>query len=728
MPESHPSEATRFRFSMDDYIAVDGKAYRPVSVDRRGHILRGLEPDGDGPLAEFRHEDLYALHVDGRLTVRPGWLGAGAFQARRRSDAENLADLPETEQHTILWRAEWCDRFLQMEKDLPSMTRSDRAMTLAIPQIHAAVATLEAAWQGQGGRRARAGSKVAVSHPPSPATLRRWLRLYQAAGYNAVGLRENWRRCGNRLPRADGDSHAFALAGARAFLDSRQPTRRMVYDSYLAELEDENRRREEAGGPLLAKVSPRTFNRHISNLDPFQVQCGREGVDAARRKHRITAAGLQVIRPLQRVEIDECNLSLQVLLTAAGAWARLTAEQKRLVERTRAWVTLAIDAATRCIVALRVFADPPSSASAIAAIEMAIFDKTHLGQVASAQSPWNMCGLIEEVVTDSGSAFIARETKTVLTSLGIRSMNPPAKMPEMRARVERVFGTLQGHFVKYFSGQTFENVVIRGDYDAQGNASIDMGELNRTLVRWVVDAYHCSAHEGLAGETPASAWRRLTAKYGVTPPPDARTRRSVFGLSCTRHIQGKGVRVLGIHYQSPELQRLRRSTPEVEVRVDRFDLGEISVKAGDGWLTVKPAVPGLNLHRVTWWEWTATAADLRRRHADAASLGIPVVREALSTIRREGLAAAERAELGSPIIGEEALERAEKDLFLSFAFQDDGTRGADLLEGVPQVADQQQAVHPTPLAPARHGPDPADDPNWKHFQRDQFEIHDEDEE
>ncbi|TWB64234.1 Mu transposase C-terminal domain-containing protein [Nitrospirillum viridazoti] len=728
MPDFHPSDVTRFRFSMDDYVAVDGRAYRPVSADRRGHVLRSLEPDGDGLLEEFRHENLYALHVDGRLTVRPGWLGAEAFQARRRSDAENLADLPEAEQHTILWRAEWCDRYLQMEKDLPSVTRSDRAMALVIPQIHAAVATLEAVWQGQGGRRARAGSTVAVRQPPSPATLRRWLRLYQAAGYNAVGLRENWRRCGNRLPRANGDSHAFALAGTRAFLDSRRPTRRMVYEAYLAELDDENRRREEAGSPPLAKVSPRTFNRHISNLDPFEVQCGREGVDAARRKHRITAAGLQVVRPLQRVEIDECHLSLQVLLSAAGAWTRLTAEQRRLVERTRAWVTLAIDAATRCIMALRVFAEDPSSASAIATIEMALSDKTHLGQVAGAQSRWNMCGLIEEVVADSGSAFISRETKTVLTSLGIRSMNPPAKMPEMRARVERVFGTLQGHFIKYFAGQTFENVVVRGDYDAEGNASIDMEELNRTLVRWVVDAYHCSAHEGLAGETPASAWRRLTARYSVAPPPDARTRRNVFGLSCTRHIQGKGVRILGIHYQSPELQRLRRSTPEVEVRVDRFDLGEISVRAGDGWLTVKPVVPGLNLHRVTWWEWTAATADLRRRHADTANLDISVVREALSAIRGEGLAAARRAELGSPIIDADALERAERTLFETFAFRDDGVPGSDLLEGIDMVAAQRPPRQPASPAPNRNGFGTAEQPPQGGLRGDQFEIHDEDEE
>src|SRR3546814_18591172 len=105
----------------------------------------------------------------------------------------------------------------------------------------------------------------------------------------------------------------------------------------------------------------------------------------------------------------------------------------------------------------------------------------------------------------------------------------------MRGRIERVFGTIHTQLLSWFDGRTFENVVARGDYPAEARASLLVEELNRVLIRYVVDYYHNHPHEGLGGETPRRCWDRLVKKYGVKPPPGPDQKRHVFG------IQAQGV-------------------------------------------------------------------------------------------------------------------------------------------------------------------------------------------
>src|SRR3546814_19169462 len=95
----------------------------------------------------------------------------------------------------------------------------------------------------------------------------------------------------------------------------------------------------------------------------------------------------------------------------------------------------------------------------------------------------------------------------------------------MRGRIEGVFGTIHAQLLSWFDGRTFENVVARGDYPAEARASLLVEELNRVLIRYVVDYYHNHPHEGLGGETPRNCWNRLVGRYGVKPPPPSDRKR-----------------------------------------------------------------------------------------------------------------------------------------------------------------------------------------------------------
>ena len=144
---------------------------------------------------------------------------------------------------------------------------------------------------------------------------------------------------------------------------------------------------------------------------------------------------------------------------------------------------------------------------------MIISDKTRIGRTAGASTPWDQGGIFEQIVMDNGSAFVAEATQLAIRSIRAVPVYPPAGVPSLRGTIESLFSNFQRHFVKYFSGQTFSNPVDKGDYDAEGNACLTVEELNRTLVRYVVDAYHNSPHHGLAGQTPRQAWDTLTAPY-----------------------------------------------------------------------------------------------------------------------------------------------------------------------------------------------------------------------
>lgn len=693
---------TRYRFSATDRVQIDGADHVARSSDRLGYVLAKVD-DADLSVS-YTHAQIRHLHQAGRLKVFQGWYDSRKALLRNHAGTVLLTDLPEAEQKLIHWRVEFCDRFLRLEVNDRSVRRSDESMRKTIKQVLVEIIAFDTAQQG---KRARCGKKVEHRDPPSPRTLRKWLHRYELGGFEPISLRPGTYRCGNRVPRMDGDSYQLVIEYAWKFASSNKPSKKMVFEEYKEAAADANAVRAAEGRPPLQVIKLRAFEKQISRLPPFAVCAGREGYETALRKFALVHRGLDVTRALERVEMDEFKVSLQTIMVEAGIWERLSPEQKALVARTRAWLSLVIDCATKYVLAIRLLAAEPSAASALAATEMAIFDKSELAAAASCLTQWEGHGLFETLSTDGGSAFIATETRSALVDLQIAYENPPAGLPYLRGTVERMFLTIRTRLLAMFPGQTFEHVVARGRYDAEGNACLDLEELNRVLIRWVVDIYHDSPHEGLAGETPRQAWLRLNQLYGVTAPPD-HLRTHVFGIKASRQIGNRGIVFLGLNYQSRELQdlRVRAGNKKVDIRVNRFDLGAISVRVGRDWITVPCAfeeVAGVSVQ-----EWVATAEDLRRRNANTAAMAEETVRQTLAHTRSLADMAIKRAEIGQPVISPEQIEKAEHDLFRAFSFagQTD-VDDEDLLGGDDAMPPAASLPPPAPSVPDEFG-DPDD--------------------
>lgn len=670
-PAAYPTP--RWRLEAHDKVTVDREIdYVPVSDDESGHVLRRV--DNPNLCERFSHDEFETLRREGRVSISRGFYLATKAKLQSPGDVSRITNLSNDQQIKVLWQKSICDGFLRMESE-GAANRSDGSMATAIANI---VAELLATQFANG----RCGSAdVTVKRPPSPRTLRRWLGRYEACGYNAMALIDAYHRCGDRhTTRLGAEEKALMQEFAEKYASSRRPTKASLLRDLHGEIEKRNADRKKGGQRRLVKPSRKAFEHVIDALDPFHVEAGRTSPEAARKKFYIVRGGLDVIRPFERLEFDESKIPLQAILMDAGLWAQLSPEERAEIGRARYWLSVAVDAATRCCVAA-LLVEKLSASTAVATLEMAVNDKSAYAAAAGCSTPWDMCGTLETAAQDSGSQFLSHEYWAANTDLGSEVIFPPAGMPQMRARNERFFRSMNKGLFSRIDGQTFENVVVKGDYDSEARAVLDAAEIGRMIVRWIVDVYHNTPHAGLGGETPRNAWLRLSKAYRVMPPPDVDVSRHIFGVTVERKIGNEGVRILGLRYQSLELQRLRRDArlKPVLVRINPADLGYVSVRTKEGWLTVPCQRPGFDGVSVT--RWLEAERSLRRTNANMAKLSEPIVFQALQDIQEMSDAATKRAGIASPLLASADIDAFERSHFHGFEF----ARGP---EGGPVVLDE----------------------------------------
>ena len=434
-----------------------------------------------------------------------------------------------------------------------------------------------------------------------------------------------------------------------------------------------------SGGDRLACPSVAALSRAVRARGPFAVYAARHGLEAARRKFKPRGEGADARRAGERIELDEWRVKLQVILVALDHWRVLTKAQRKAAKRVRLWLCAAVDAASRCCLGLSL-SFTACTANALAALSMVVRDKTAIARTHGARTPWDMCCNPEEVYTDSGSSFRSDPFRRAVVGLGALQVVLAAGQPTLRGRNERFFRTLHTKTLPWAPGRTFSNPLDKGRYDAEANAAITLPTISSLLVLSVVDLYHNQPHAGLGGETPRSAWKRLTSECKVIPLAGPDQARDVFGTPVEREVGPHGVRVLGVDYSSDELERQWRShhLGKLEVRVDAFDLGNVSVRVPAGWITC--GVRGESDFRgVPLSAWVDARRDLARIHGADAKLAKPVVLRAVREMRALIARDVGRVGLDELRPTTEQIDRLEEDLGIGVTLQN--ASGVDAEEG-----------------------------------------------
>ncbi len=662
-----------FRVNYYDRLSVEGLSYRAVEIT--ASELSFESTDGRRSSLILTPEQFQDLLKLPNTEFTRGYYLPERQRVRENIDVDAISDLPGERGSLTLWRLINVQSFLQLEC-AGRTNRTDKAIARIMPDLAARVAEHEQASQFMC-KKPRAGQSVKLRKPPSPRTLRGWIKRYERSGGDPLSLIPRYSRCGNTEDR-------FCLEGRRimgeafeAYLSQQRKSKKIIYDLCRDLFRRENRQRQDAGLNPLRIPAKRTVERALSKLDPYFTRAHRHGVDQANKDFGLWENGLDVSFPMERIEIDEWKVDLIGLLVERGALDGLTAEELSKIERGRRWLYVAIDCATRCVLGMRLAATP-NTADAIATIADATRDKTDFAIAAGCKSDWPFFGGLVSVVSDQGSAFIDDQFHMAITDAGGGFETPAAGTPQLRGRIERIFRTFGTALMPFLAGRTFSNPKERGDYPSQGIAAISDDALMQMLIVYVVDVYHNLPHEGLKGETPRNCWSRLSKQMGLIPAPSEQTRKRAFGLKHRRTVTGKGVTIYNIDYTCAALRHfhLHSHETEVEAKIDPRDLGWIMVRIGNAWhaaSALQKCFDGVCLE-----DWRSASRELSLKHRHEASIMEDTVAHALRHIQR--LNAAEQDRFGKYLrrLTPQALARAEEDNFLGLTIEASNDQGFDL--------------------------------------------------
>lgn len=656
-----------FRYDPTDIFIIFGTRYRCTHQTDAVCVFDPEDPSG-GASKTLSHKEIGFLRGGNNWRYIPGPGTLERLRKTAKTGIKGLRNAHPDDQDAAIFAFMEC-MALKAFHEAGTVTLTPASLRKHWPQILQEFSAQEAVRNLGGGPR-RGGSKLPQQRRPhSPETLLRLYRKLRKGNYDPSSLLPRYRNQRTDGKKFCAETEDFIRDHIKASINREGLGASEIAQDTRKALIQENQRRAENGERLLGVPSERTIERRIELLDPFEVAVLRHGVDKARMEFATPSGGLDVLYPLERVEIDEWEGDVRTLFKQLGILNELPIDMREQVPSGRRYVYAAIDCATRCMVGLVVCATPNADA-ARRVIGQILKDKTEIARAAGAEGSWEFFGTPHLICTDTGSAFRANMFVVAVNTLGSIMLFPPVKIPELRSRVERLFGTMARQIMPRLPGRTFDSPKTRGDYPSEERTVLSDEDLTRILTIWAVDHYHHQPHGGLpGGQSPASRWRELAAKYDVTEPPDLNTRRVALGYEFERKPSKQGVVLFSNYYNCPELIKYWRTNKgkPVRVRIDPENIGAISVEIEREWFQAI-AVNGETLEGLSLAEWRLAMRELRQRYAGEALATLPQRDRAIEKIKNIVGEACESAGLIDPGYSAEHLEYLEKNLCAGLLF------------------------------------------------------------
>lgn len=170
----------------------------------------------------------------------------------------------------------------------------------------------------------------------------------------------------------------------------------------------------------------------------------------------------------------------------------------------RPWVTLAIDIATRMVTGYYTSLDAPSRLSVALCLTQAVAPKAELLTELACNIPWPAQGKPQSIHVDNGRDFRSRAFRSACAEWGIDLVYRPPGSPHFGGHIERLIGTMMGA-VHLLPGTTQSSIAAKGDYDAEGMATMTLREFDR----WV-----CSGNLPLQQQHSFKSWLHARCQMG----------------------------------------------------------------------------------------------------------------------------------------------------------------------------------------------------------------------
>lgn len=549
-----------------------------ILIDRTPHALKRkidgkywqVEEEKTGRIKEFTIHELQKLYAKGALvfaddnTLSPM---ASDYQAKKQ---QALVRMLETAGKA--WeQSKIARQYVLAVKDIPATKKTWKPIILLV-------------WE-------QLGSKGKI---PNWITVYRWKRKYIASGNDIFGLKAKNHGKGNRKSRYPKEVLEFINDSIdRKYLTRERETIEETLNDAIVYVERENKLR-----PTELQLPVPTFRvvkRAIDAISAFDKHAARYGHMAAIRKFRSVLYLNVSSRPLECAEMDHTRLDLFVVDDETGIpWGR-------------PWLTICIDAYTRCILGIYIGFEPPSFLTVARCLKHAFIPKVDLQEIyPDIDNTWDAHGVMEKLIVDNGLEFHSGSLDAVCFSLGIDLQFTPRKTPWWKGKIERFNGTLNRGVAHGNPGTTFANIFEKDDYNPAEHAVITLGTMKTIIHKWIADVYHQRPHRSLDNVPPTIKWASSIATEDIKLPEDPSQLDAIMGKVEERVLTHKGIEYEGLLYNCPELTDLRRrlgTKLDVGLRVDEGDIGHIHVIAPDKSCIIR--VPCLDIeyaNGITAWQ------------------------------------------------------------------------------------------------------------------------------
>ncbi|MBX3531703.1 MAG: Mu transposase C-terminal domain-containing protein [Rhizobiaceae bacterium] len=703
----------RYQIGRLDRITIDDVHYEYVETNAHGHVLR---QQGSELHKHVSHHEYEALRVAGSLLREPHYFARLNAQLQQAEKIAPLADLSRQRQERFLHKLDCVQRFRegyrlgrfrrsaegysaaagaiaadQVRDAREALERHAEALDALEVEAETARQLLRLAGRRKGNKRYDSADEPEVNarattkrRKVSGRALAGWVNRFEKHGCDANCLRDAYGNCG-RAPKLDPEVDRVIKKSLEAYLTEHQASIKFCFNAFLADLHTINNERLERGLNGLRAPSYKTYRSRVRQIPAYVRVRAREGYDAAAAKFSMSSGGVVARYPMQRLEIDEWLVHVHLIDGEVVPQESLRSIGSREYELVRIHVAAVIDCATRYVLGVS-FSRTASPANVHSALRMALSDRSAIASAVGAQTPWGPPGGLMEIYSDTGPSFDA-SFRSAVVGLGGTLGFGPAKKSDLRPKIERWFRTADLALLPYYTGRTFSNTVKLGGYPAEQRASATVDQFCWQAVRYIIDIYHNTEHEGLRGQTPHQAWLQAVRDHELPPAPDLHRLRVNLGLRMERKMSGEGVYFCNIPYNSERLQEHRRKHADgmVKIAVDPNDINHISVQLEDDWHILK-SPQSLRLQQVPLHVWRSTLRDLRRRFQSEAAVAQETVIRALEAIRSSNEAAVIAAGLGALQPTAEELSRDEGRLRIGWTEPQVTPSSRSLAEGVVEDA------------------------------------------
>ncbi|MDJ0745370.1 MAG: helix-turn-helix domain-containing protein [Xenococcaceae cyanobacterium MO_167.B27] len=190
---------------------------------------------------------------------------------------------------------------------------------------------------------------------------------------------------------------------------------------------------------------------------------------------------------------------------------------------SRPWLTTVIDTYSRCIMGINLGFDAPSSQIVALALRHAILPK-HYGAEYELHEEWGTYGLPQHFYTDGGKDFRSNHLNQIGVQLGF--ICHLRDRPSEGGIVERPFKTLNTELFSTLPGYTGSNVQERPE-DAEKEACLTLRDLEKQIVRYIVDNYNQRLDARMGDQTRFQRWESgLGRSKKLKYQPSSVSRRS----------------------------------------------------------------------------------------------------------------------------------------------------------------------------------------------------------